>query len=592
MGTPQLMNNILGGLTGNMGGKGKFNVTSLAGMLAAIAGGNNSTAKDNNFYRYKIATFQVMIEGEDPINILPDAVHHIVITKMYDECIHPIMEVVTNLPPKLHAKIKENKQTLKIRLRIQKQEYSRGNDLKRATDYINSTFNVIMDDEADFKDEDMYDSVNEMQSGKKDNKYVFNMSDYTTKYTLSLWDKNNIDAMCKVVNLIAQNCTVSTALKKLYSESGIKKILISPLDNDKSYSEIRIKPMNLMNIPAYIDKIYGTYYSGSCVFLDYRCLYFLSRNGVCDAKEDGEYTRTIIKIPKAGDSSSKKVGTTKDTTNLFYYMYMDQSAIDFQSPSNTNDAIEGNNFTIVDPKSNETTDVDGAGSQSGNGNSRVVEDNYSNEYNKSTLISDVVESTNVATIECTDYDEDAFTPNKEFVIMFDDPKEKSRNGFYRLKESMIVLNKTSAGLDITGKHQLVFKSPISSGSSDSNASAKEVKTLSPNTSNKSASGKAAKTNISTSTNGNTPQKEQFKPATPKPKLSGVNQNVVNTSGASNSGVKTNPQYEYDELGNVKGFDIPEYNKISSDDSTAVVNKKKAAQQKALPSGTPKPRMTA
>jgi hypothetical protein len=377
-------------------------------------------------------------------------------------------------------------------------------------------------------------------------------------------------------------------LKKIYSESGIDKILISPLDNDKTYSEIRIKPMNLMNLPAHIDKIYGTYYSGSCVFCDYRCLYFLSKHGICDAKEDGEYTRTIFKIPKTTDSRKHSKGTTQDTTNKFYYLYLDNDSIDFGSPSNSKDVTDGNNFTIVDPNKNETTAVEGAGNQGGKGNSRVVEDNYSNEFNKSTMISAVIEQISVATITAVDYDEDAFTPNKEFVIIFDDQKMKSKNGFYRITESQSILTKSNAGLDIIGKHKLVFKSAISSGNDDSNVgNASEVKTMSEDS-------KKDTSKVGANATG-----KEFTPEGPKPKTTTNTQNnVVNTSGVPsymtnyNTAMENrNQNYQYDSLGNLQGVEIKNKdNVITKDDSLDVRAAKIQAHQKQLPSEGPKPKI--
>ncbi len=582
------MNNILGGLGGGIlgklgGGAGKFNVTSLQSMLASINGQSNGQKFENYFYTYRVQTFQILIDGDpEPTNITGEALQKVIITRLYDEAIHPIMEVVANLPPKIHKKIKDNKQDLKVRLRIKKCLKNKSGDVQREEDYINSTFGVIMDDEADFKDEDAYDEANKATVGSTADKHVYNQSDYATEYTLSLWEKDKVDAMRSVVNMVVENATVSTALKKIYADSGINKILISPLDNKKSYSEIRIKPMNLMNIPAYIDKIYGTYYTGSCVFADYRCLYFLSKNGVCDAKEDGEYTRTIFKIPKSTSSKKNSRGTTKDTTNLFYYMYLDEDSVEFESPSNTQDATEGNNFTIVDPSKKETTDVEGAGNQSGKGNARVVEDNYSNEYNKSTMISDVIETSKVATIHCTDYDEDCVTPNKEFVILFDDSKMKDKNGFYRIIESQTILTKSKAGLDIVGTHKLAFKSAISTGDADNKVGTASMRqTTAPTPTKKSSpSGDKVKTS----------GQSEFKPATPKPRLSQVDSTQVNVTGVEKSPVQKNPDYQYDDLGNLKGVDVPEYNKILDTDSTSVVNAKMKAQEKMLPSKGPQPRI--
>lgn len=595
---------LLGGILANMKGglgAGKFNVV---GALAAIAALSTTQSNYGTYnYKYTVKTFQLLIEGRtEPINILNDAIKQVIITKDFDKCIHPILEIVTLLPPKLHQLIKDNKKTAKIHLDIKKDRYTMSGTLRRSEDFINNSFSLIMDDESDFKEKKEYEQVNMANGGDgKEDKFIFNTSDYTEEYTLSLWNTDHIDAMRKVVNDIYKNCTISTAITNIYSKAtGIKKILISPLDNTKKYSEVRIKPMNLMNVPEYLDKVYGTYYTGSSVFLDFNRLYFLSKNGVCDAKEKGEYTRTVFTVYDPRDSRKNCVGTTKDTKNKFYFIDLNSDAIDFTSPTNTNDAVSGNNFDFIDPKNNETTMVEGVGDQNGSGNHQIVEDNYNNEYNKSTKLSDVVEASKVATITIMDYDDDAMTPNKEFVINFQDPDFQSKNGFYRLTDSQIVLSKSDASLSMTGIHHLVFKAPIGSGDgTNGNATATTVDTMSKDVTNseanKTTADSAKGTSSSTTnakdnkTNTNT-STDSFKPSAPQPKVKKLGTPTVNVTGVKISSVTKNTNYNYDSLGNLKGINIPSYNVITESDDKLVKEMKLKAQQSMLPSKSPQPKV--
>lgn len=605
---------LLSGILGNMKGglsAGKFDLGSLGGMLSAIGGGAGKQKYQNYLYRYTIRTYQILIEGQDPVNLLPGAIEKVNITRDYDKNIHPILEILTTLPPKAHTLLKNNKDSAKIRLHIQKVQYTKSGDKVRAKDFINDSFSVIMDDESDQKDEENYENANKAQGGDgKNDKYVFNPQDYTTEYFIALWNQDHIDAMRKPVNGIFKDCTVANAITNIYSKiDGIKKILISPMDNNKKYSEIRLKPMNLMNVPAYMDKVYGTYYTGSCVFLDFRCLYFLSKNGVCDAKEKGEYTRTIIKVPKSDRADKHSVGTMIDTKNKFYYIKVEGDQVDFTAPSNTGDALEGNNITIVDPNKNESVAVEGAGTQNGNGNARIVEDSYSNEYNKSTLMSDVVESSKQATLRCYDYDDDAFTPNKEFVFTFDNEKMQANNGFYRLKNSQVILSKKSDDWEITGTHVLAFKASsggdtsskekasTDTASSKKDASATNMQTMSNasvnSDTNKSVTANAAGGSRDGALGSNGTDSSGFKPSTPQPKVKSLSSPTVDVTGGASSSIKNIPKnnnYNYDSLGNLKGVNVPSYNVIKQSDSLSVQKAKILAQQKMLPSKTPQPKL--
>jgi hypothetical protein len=600
-----LLNGILSNMKGGLGA-GKFNVASALSAISSFGKGSSQGSYATFNYKYSVKTFQLLIEGrKEPINILNDAIKQVIITKDFDKCIHPILEIITLLPPKLHQLIKDNKQKAKIHLDIKKDSYTMSGHLRRSEDFINNSFSLIMDDESDFKEKKEYEQVNKANGGDgKEDKFVFNTSDYTEEFTLSLWNTDHIDAMRKVVNDIYKNCTISTAITNLYSKAtGIKKILISPLDNTKKYSEIRIKPMNLMNIPDYLDKVYGTYYTGSSVFLDFNRLYFLSKNGVCDAKEKGEYTRTIFTVVKPNDSRKNSVGTTKDKKNKFYFINLNADAIDFTSPGNTKDVLSGNNFDFIDPKNNETTMVEGVGEQNGSGNHQIIEDNYNNEYNKSTKLSDVVESSKVATITIMDYDDDAMTPNKEFVINFQDPEFQNKNGFYRLTDSQIVLNKSDASLSMTGIHHLVFKAPIGSGD-NTKAKSNKAKATTLTTMAKSVTKSEANKSITDSIKGVSQSINNikdikgninksigsFKPSIPLPKIKNLGIPTVNVTGVASSFITKNAKFNYDSLGNLKGIKLPSYKKITKLDNKLVKEMKLKAQQALLPSKTPQPKV--
>jgi hypothetical protein len=570
-----LLGNITSGLIGNkLAGKTKFNTSTLDSINNTVSGKTKSNLKNYSF-KYIVKTLQLMIPGEEPLDILVNAVQRIILTKEYDEGIHPVLEIDTLLPPVIHKKIVKNKTECNIRLRIQKTKYSKGNGEAMASkDWINDVFQIITDDDTDFDAENEYNEVNEKFG--PGGKASFNINDYTDSYILSLWKQSDIEAMRSVVNVIKNNATVSTTIADVYGKSGIKKILISPLDNDNSYPEIIIPPMNLMNLPNYLEKIYGTYYSGTTVFLDYRCLYFLSRNGVCDAKENGEYTRTVFRIPKAKSNNQYNSGTMDDATNKVYYIYLTNERIDFNAPGGSTDAISGNNVAVIDSTNNQTVAVEGVGTQRGSGNSKVSADNYSNEFNKASMLSKVAEESAIATVTLADYDEDAITPNKEFIIYFEDSKLQNRNGFYRLTSSSVYLTKTANEFDIVGSHRLVFKASIgnTSGANDEKQSTvKELNTMDT----KSPAMEAEK------------NKSNSKVNTPGPKLDDTNTTTKQSTTTTSSEPRNN-NYTYDSLGNVEGVDIPEYNRITEEDDDTVVAEKKKAQQKSLPCEGPQSKL--
>lgn len=551
----------------------------IVGLIAAIANAFSKKGSNdlvNYKYRYRVPTFQILIPGEDPIKLVPEAIQRILISRYFDQAIHPIFELFTLLPPKLHEKIIEHKNEVTIRIRLQYQAFDSDERKVFTRDSINTTFSLITDDENRYKDEPLRDDADKADKGS------YNIADYTTEYLLPLWKDSDLKAVRKVCNETFSNATISTVIGKVFGESGINNILISGLDNQNSYSAITIPPMSLMNVLKYLEKNYGTYYTGTRMFLDYKRAYIMSKSGVCDAFEENEYMRTIFIVKKSNLSTHYRVGTTDDPESKVYYIFVEGDNVSSESPSSSDDAISGNNVTIVDSRGDETDIVEGAGVQRGNGNSKIVSDNYGNIYNKSTLLSDITERNKRITITTMDYNEDALTPNKEFLLVFEDPKRQADNGFYRIISSKMILRKKGSELDVTGQHEFVFKAPLSGEEAQS-----IISNASPPITDRNIE-------LNGSSNGKTIQELENaenpitgKVSSPIPRTIGEDVNVVTTQVTET--IQKNPNYNYDNLGNIQGINIPEYNIITEDDSNMVVEAKKLAQLNALPCPGPTPR---
>lgn len=568
---------------------------SIVGLLSAISKASTKTSKIINYrYRYNVKKFQLILPGEKPIDIINNAVKNISMSWLYDECIHPIMQMVIMLPPKLYNKIIDNKDEAKFVMKIYMTSFDSTNSEVKSDEYINDVFGVVMDDEEKYPEEASYD-----QKTKAAGENEFNESDYNTEFNLTLWKQSDLDAMRKVVNTIVKDSDVNTSMRKIFGEAGFRKIVMSPMDNNSKYDQIIVMPTNIMNIPDYFEKAYGTYYSGTQMFCDFDRLYILSKNGICDAYEDGEYKRTIFVIKKSTKNDTKRAGTSEDPQSKVYYMFVDTMDISTQSPSTSSDLIEGNNVTIINSNANETMDVSGAGEQNGGGNSRVISDNYGNDYNKSTVLSDINEKNATVTVYTNDYNIKALTPNKEILVVFEEPEKQDKNGFYRIKSSFATLTKEDNDLIAGGKHELVFKKSLTSDESKQILVAVTKKNNTSSGANKVGSGTSSSSTGTSSSGGSSGSSASAnntisnKVRAPEPRFKNMTQDeIITTNNVTPTPMKKNPNFNYDDLGNVKGVVIPSYNIITPDDDESTKRAKQEAQAKKLPADPPKARLQA
>ena len=436
------------------------------GALLDKALGLSEEEPSNNLsahrYRYRVETFQILIPEKEPFDLITGAIQRIFLTQLYDDAIHPILEIKTVLPPAVYEDIVKNKNTVSIRFRLVSVDQSNGGAY---SDVINDVFAVLLDDEVVVHEKKLQEKTDKTANGGTapvDGTKVYNITDYTESYELSLWREADIKAMRKTVNEIYNNCTISTALGHILSNAGISKMLISPLNNTEQYGQLIIPPMNLMNVFDYLQQTYGTYYFGTTYFYDYRCLYILNRNGICDCYEDGEFKRTILAVTDPSQGISKATGTFESAEHQEYISYIDTENIHITTPSTLEDVISGNNVTIVDPKNNETTEVSGAGSQRGDGSSKIVSDKFGNNFNKSVMLSEINERNLHITLYNMDHNIFSMTPNKEFIISFSDKERLKYSGYYRLTSAITAFTKTGNLFNCIGQYELTQKAPLNS----------------------------------------------------------------------------------------------------------------------------------
>lgn len=417
-------------------------------------------------YTYTIESFDIIhpaitqdlgkVDEPGVLKLLTDSITNITLTKSEDEMLTPVFKIQMTIPPTVKEFIMNNKQGLKFRLRMQC-SYSYGNDeittgANAANDVINAIFVTYTQDESDFSDMPLFKQNVEMQ-GLGD--AAANLSAYTDQYELFLWKEGHVEALRKIVNNVYSNTDIMSVLVQCFNEYGIDSLLISPPDNKTQYSQIMIPPLNLMNLPKFIDENYGLYYRGTTFFYDFRCLYVLNRNGICDAYEEGEYKRTIITIAHSGTADTKRTGVADDPNAGQYYIFADGNNIHISNPSKTNDVINGGNMYIIDSRNGSTVDLSNASDP--NGNYRLIEDKFGNSFNKGQYASNILEENLKVTIAFDDYDMNIFTPNKEFVFNFMDSNKYKYSGTYRLYSEKIALVRRGKQLHISGVYSFTWK---------------------------------------------------------------------------------------------------------------------------------------
>ena len=170
----------------------------------------------------------------------------------------------------------------------------------------------------------------------------------------------------------------------------------------------------------------GIYKKGATLFYDFDRAYLIDKNSSCTCWEDQEFKQTVITIPKSMNDISFYPGCYVNDEEKKYEINVTPDLVSITSDTIINEQIEGNNITVVNKNTGEVDKIETDLEQHGDGTYNILQNNYNNKYSTEILTTRLSEKSKVVTITLGDIDIDALTPNKEFMLIFEDAKVEKK----------------------------------------------------------------------------------------------------------------------------------------------------------------------
>lgn len=493
----------------------------------------------HHMYKYQVTSFQMIFEGiEKPVEIDPGCITFMYIEKNYDEGFYPLCIIRTVINPRLREYVIFNKTTVKFRLRLQCITMNSNGVTEGTDDIFNTIFIPIIKDEDPFYDEAVYNKTAEQianlaaAGANAQDLGTDNMTaDQREDVEYLIWVEKDLNNSKNLVNDCYSGANLTTVVVDMLNHNGFDAMLISPPDNSSAIDTILVPPMNLLNVFKYLSDTYGMHSTGTTAFFDYRCVYVLNKSGHPNCVEKGEYPKTIFTIHTTDMSEHYMPGTLEQSKKKEYHMFPDPHAVKINNASVFNDQINGNSLKMINSKKNSSATISGTGDQRGSGNTRVENNNDDNDYSKVQYANSVSEMNKPLKMTIMDNFMWALTPNKEFIINWEDTRVAPvYNGYYRIKICQYMLAKNGDWMTLTTRLDMVKKEDISAA--EKAAIDKEVVPVA-----------TPKSQTLAANVGNT----KLKSATSSTKTSSTSTTSSSTSSSSSSSKSTNSSV----AGNVK-----------------------------------------
>lgn len=273
-----------------------------------------------------------------------------------------------------------------------------------------------------------------------------------------LFQKSLMNASNKTVNAVFTRDNIQNMVAQLLTETGHKRVLISPMENTKIYEELLVPAFPCYKALMFLDQYFGFYKTGGMIYYDVDTLYILNTNGKCRAKQQDEWSETMFIVTESPRSLPGNAMVIRPNEKVFY-CNIAEASLNVQNYANTMNEKYGSTAKIV---VTDDTAINTAEAEQDYIDQRNTTYAYitkeDNQFTADIMKARMEENQANVMINANNLDIQAFTPNKTFKLTFDDTTKQEKYGkyVYRLSYAYHIMVMES-GYFYSSKHRIVLK---------------------------------------------------------------------------------------------------------------------------------------
>ena len=393
-------------------------------------------------YKYKVHQIQFCgLKPEKPTDssnyeLEKERVNDLIIMEDYVGNTYPLIKFSIAIEQSIYYRILESKETVKVLIHLRKYYRKKGLQRKEVESvHINRKFDLILDD----NDADLAKNARKEEYPNGDTQ---RMNAVTVNMTFYLYSNKKVilKAQQTEINKIWKSTTPSHVLTFLLGKLGVgKHVLVSKIDNGKSYAPLIIPKMTLLEALSYVDSYYGYHKTGTLTFFGIDRSYVLCYGKNSGAFEKKEQKTVNVLVPRVGSSITDSICSLRKKKNEdAIYVLADPLSFKPLTPQTSSEALTADGVTTFDNDKMST---------SGSGSAAYIQESE-NPY--ISQVYDAQLKSEEMGITCTfrDCDEVHFTPNKMYNFIFEDTEYTKK---YHAKYFMISKTTTYVkdGKDLT-----------------------------------------------------------------------------------------------------------------------------------------------
>lgn len=412
--------------------------------------------------RYAVDNLILMM-GEEKIILDHSNILSIEYLNDYEFNIRAILKISLRIDIRRKIWILRNKRNITVKFELIKfgMDIESDNGTTTPETVWNQEFALYLpDDEESTDTSSMEARINMNESGSFTSSDIDSENYFETQNMIDiyLFDQKFLNASNMTYNDVFTKTIIQNGVGKLLTATNHDRVLMSKFENDEVYEELLVPANPAWKNLIYLDQYYGFYKTGAIIYYDVDTLYILNSNGKVTAKRPGEWPETTIYVTSL-DYSSPGNGMFRRDGEQKFYCSVNEMNVNPQKFSESNNEELGSEAKYV--VSDDVTINISSANQSYNKqrNERIA---YTKKGDNK-FISNIAKARREEN-ECVMYitgenlDITAFTPNKEFQLVFDETLKQENYGKnkYRLAYAYHYL-KPESDQYMLSSHRIVLK---------------------------------------------------------------------------------------------------------------------------------------
>lgn len=412
--------------------------------------------------KYTVDSF-ILINGTERIELDHSNILSIEYLNDYEFNVRAVLKVSLRVDVRRRIWILRNKRDINVKFELSKfgMDIESESGSTGSETVWNQEFKLYLSDDEEATDTSAMEARVDMNEGGA---FAFNDTSaenyFETQNMIDvyLFDQRFLDASNAIFNNVFTEGLLQQCVGRILTETKHDRVLMSKFENDEVYKELLIPANPTYKTLIYLDQYYGFYKTGAIIYYDLDTVYILNSNGKVTAKKTGEWPFTTIYVTSLDDSSPGNGMFRMDGEQMFYCS-VNEMNVNPQKFAEENNETHGTETTFV-----VTDDI--VIDKSTANQSKVGNQNNNISYTKkddNKFIANIARARKEEN-ECSMYisgenlDITAFTPNKEYQMVFDETSKQNNYGNYkyRLAYAYHIL-KPSSEQYMDSSHRIVLK---------------------------------------------------------------------------------------------------------------------------------------